>query len=440
MLHAPCCKLLIPVLLCIVLSACAGGITGSGQGKPTVIPVQLVEQQGQWFIQRQGQPYFIKGAGGRDHLEYLAQSGGNSVRTWSTKDAQRILDEAHKVGLTVMLGLRMGKERHGFDYHDKAAVARQKARIRETVLKYKDHSALLVWGIGNELDLFYTNTDMWYAVEDIAAMIKQLDPHHLVTTVTAGINEEKAALIARRVPSIDYLSINIYGGLETLPTTLEDIGYTGPYVVTEWGPTGHWEVEKTAWGVPIEQTSTEKAAIYRHRYEQGIAGAPGKALGSYAFLWGQKQETTPTWYGVFTEAGQPTEVVDSLHYLWMGEWPVAQAPSIVSFTLQGQPATDSLYLLPEQVVAVELDYQSGSDSHIDIHWEVLPESTDIKSGGDPEARPQPVPLKLMVDNQQGQMQFLAPQKPGAYRLFVSIENGTGKVANANFPFMVAPVD
>ncbi|GAB3029176.1 glycoside hydrolase family 2 TIM barrel-domain containing protein [Bowmanella dokdonensis] len=398
--------------------------------------MELVQRDGNWIILRDGEPYFIKGAGGSRRLDLLAQSGGNSVRTWSTDEAERILDEAHQQGLTVMLGLRLGKERHGFDYNDQQAVAEQKERIRQTVLKYKDHPALLAWGIGNEVDLFYTNTDVWYAVEDIAAMIQALDPNHLVTTVTAGIDKPKADLIAERVPSIDYLSINIYGGLENLPQRLTDIGYQGPYVVTEWGPTGHWEVPKTDWGVPIEQTSTEKAAIYRHRYEQGIAGAPGRALGSYAFLWGQKQETTPTWYGVFTEAGKPSEVVDSLTYLWTGQWPASRAPSVEAFTLNGKTAKQSVHLSPGQTVEVALDYQPGTGDSAIVRWEVLPESTDIKSGGDPEARPGAMDLTFTTGSQPGRMQFAAPTKPGPYRLFAYVENDSGKVATANVPFMV----
>ncbi|GGD69523.1 glycoside hydrolase family 2 TIM barrel-domain containing protein [Lacimicrobium alkaliphilum] len=430
-------QLMLSFLFVVSLGACTIAPGNESKRNSSAIPVKLVEREGHWFIERQGQPYFIKGAGGREHLTELAQSGGNSLRTWSADNASAILDQAYQAGLTVMLGLSMGKERHGFDYNDTAAVAEQKKRIRETVLKFKDHPALLAWGIGNELDLFYTNTGVWFAVEDIAAMIKRLDPHHLVTTVVAGVDKEKADLIASRVPSIDYLSINIYGGLENLPATLDEIGYNGAYVVTEWGPTGHWEIDKTDWGVPIEQTSTEKAAIYRHRYQQGIAAAPDKALGSYAFLWGQKQETTPTWYGVFNESGQPTEVVDSLEYLWTGEWPATRAPSIVSFTLEGQKATDSVHLKPGGIVDVSVNFKPGSDSPVSLYWEVLPESTDIKSGGDPEERPQPASLDVVTDNQHGSMQFLAPQIAGPYRLFVTIENGSGKVANANVPFMVA---
>ncbi len=400
------------------------------------VPVSLTNQDGKWQISRDGEPYFIKGAGGSADFAYLASVGGNSVRTWSTDNAARVLDEAHEQGLTVMLGISLGKERHGFDYDDEQAVAEQFDRVRKTVLKFKDHPALLTWGIGNEVDLFYTNTNVWYAVQDIAAMIQELDPNHLVTTVVAGINQEKADLIAQRVPDIDYLSINIYGGLETLPQTLDSIGYDDAYVVTEWGPTGHWEIQKTEWDAPIEQTSTQKAAIYQERYQRGITAASDQALGSYAFLWGQKQETTPTWYGVFTESGKPNEVVDTLEYLWTGKWPTVRAPSINQFTLNGEVASDSVRVAANSTVNAHVDVHVDEGQTVNYRWEILPESTDIKSGGDPESRPSAVTGRIVSHDGGGKMQFAAPDKPGAYRLFVYAENQAGKVANANVPFWV----
>ena len=46
----------------------------------------------------------------------LHSIGGNSIRTWSTENAQEILkDEAHgKYGISVCLGLWVGHGRHGF--------------------------------------------------------------------------------------------------------------------------------------------------------------------------------------------------------------------------------------------------------------------------------------------------------------------------------------
>lgn len=407
----------------------AWGLSFSALAVP--VDVVLHEQDGQYQLYRDGKPYFVKGAGGHSHLALLAASGANSVRTWSTDNAQQILDEAQANGLTVLMGLRLGHERHGFDYNDVQAVAKQLAEVRQQVLKYKDHPALLGWGVGNEVDLFYTNTRVWYAVEDIAKMIKSLDPHHIVTTVTAGIDKDKADLIQARVPSIDFLSVNIYGGLETLPQHLLDIGYSGPYLVTEWGPTGHWQVARTDWDVPIEQTSTQKAASYRSRYEGGILSAPNRALGSYAFLWGQKQETTPTWYGVFTEAGKPNEVVDSLYYLWKGEWPAKRAPSVMALKIDGKVAEQNVHLRKQTLYKVDVQLSGETPS---IRWEVLPESTDIKAGGDPEARPHVIE-GLVTATGQGQWQLMTPDVPGPYRLFL-YATANDKVATANIPFYV----
>lgn len=399
------------------------------------IHTELQLNDGHYQIIRDGKPYFIRGAGGRSYLAKLKASGANTVRTWGTDGAEALLDEAQKQGLSVMLGLRLGHERHGYDYDDATAVQKQFEDVKAQVLKFKDHPALLAWGIGNEVDLFYTNTKVWYAVEDIAKMIKAVDPHHLVTTVTAGIDKQKADLIMQRVPSIDYLSINIYGGLETLPQHLLDIGYTGAYVVTEWGPTGHWQVPRTEWDVPIEQTSTEKATSYRSRYEGGVLSAPERALGSFAFLWGQKQETTPTWYGVFTESGHPNEVVDSLQYLWTGSWPQKRAPSIEALTINGEVAKSNVYLEAGESAAANVEIIERSHSTLHIRWEILPESTDIKAGGDPEDRPHALG-GLFTLQRNGQLQFIAPSEGGAYRLFVYVTDEQGKVATGNIPFFV----
>ncbi|MCW8091506.1 glycoside hydrolase family 2 TIM barrel-domain containing protein [Alteromonas sp. ASW11-130] len=430
----------IVLLLCLGCSNLNNNTPPPQDGQPssfsTPVPVEVRNDNGHYQIYRGGKPFFIKGAGGSSHLLALADAGGNAFRTWSTYNAKQLLDEAHRNGLVVMLGISLGHERHGFDYSDKQAVQKQFERVQDEVLEYKDHPALLAWAIGNEVDLFYTNPDVWYAVEQIASFIQQVDEYHLVTTVTAGIDKEKLNLIQKRVPSLDFLSINIYGGLSSLPQDLLDMGYAGPFVITEWGPTGHWQVRKTNWEAPIEQTSSEKAASYQQRYEQGIVNAKGKALGSFAFLWGQKQETTPTWYGVFTESGNPTEAVDTLTYNWTGKWPDERAPSIERITLERKSRFDNIKVQAEQRISAEVIFTSSQDNSPAIQWEVLPESTDIKAGGDPESRPQPVKGLNVTSNGKGKVTLDAPATPGAYRLFVYVTNANGKAAYANIPFWV----
>ena len=61
------------------------------------IPVLSVDTKKKEFIgklYRNGEPYFVKGAGGYENFEKLKEYGGNSVRLWSTHEALKYLDKA----------------------------------------------------------------------------------------------------------------------------------------------------------------------------------------------------------------------------------------------------------------------------------------------------------------------------------------------------------
>lgn len=399
------------------------------------IKVEVRKSGDGYQLWRGGQPYYVKGAGGTSYLSRIAEYGGNSIRTWGTQNARAILDSAHQNGLTVMMGLPVAAERHGFDYNDADAVEKQLQRVREEVMALKDHPALLVWGIGNELNLSYKNPKVWDTVNDIARMIHELDPNHPATTVLAGVNKAEIDHIKARTTEIDLLAVNTYGGLETLPAKIRETGWTGAYLVTEWGPTGHWEGMQTSWGAPVEETSSEKAAVYKRRYAYSMETDTLNCLGSYVFLWGQKQERTPTWYGLFTEDGEESEVIDLIHFLWSGAYPANLAPHIYSFQLDGRKSHQSVRLeagLPYEANVRVLDPEHAKLSY---RWELLPEATEVGEGGDFEKRPSG--LTLQYDKLDGhRISLTAPAKRGAYRLFVYVSDGQNKVATANIPFFV----
>src|SRR5688572_31455207 len=106
--------------------------------------------------------------------------------------------------------------------------------------------------------------------------------------------------------------------------------------------------------MPIEETSSEKAAVYKSRYEYSVERDKEKCLGSYVFLWGQKQERTPTWYGLFTEAGEESEVIDVMQYLWTGKWPKNRAPHLEFMQIDGKKAIDNIYLTPDTNYPVQV--------------------------------------------------------------------------------------
>ena len=403
------------------------------EAKP--IKVELIRVDSNYQLFRGGEKYFIKGAGGGAYPSRIAEYGGNSIRTWGTKNAQRELDSAHKYGLTVLMGLDVSSERHGFNYDDSAAIKKQLDRLREEIIKYKDHPALLAWAIGNELNLQYKNPKVWNAVNDISKMIHQLDPNHPTTTVLAGINKTLVDYIKERTPDIDLLSINTYAGLSNLPRTIIQSGWNGPYMVTEWGPTGHWEGLQTKWKSSIEETSSEKAAVYKNRYETAIEKNKDKCMGSYVFLWGQKQERTPTWYGVFTEKGEESEVVDVMQFLWSGNWPKNKAPHLYSLKVDNKKAIDDIYLSPgENYKAIAVAFDPDKDK-LFYRWELMPEPTQLSTGGDFEARPKSLD-GLVKPGENGNVTIKTPDKEGAYRLFVYIMDGNNNVATANVPFYV----
>ena len=163
--------------------------------------VVVVRDGDSYHLTVDGAPFFVKGAGldSGDPTE-LAARGANAFRTWHTdpgRAGKAMLDRAQALGLHVALGLEMSAPRHGFDYSDAKVIAAQQEQMRAVVLRYKDHPAVLVWVVGNELNLSSKDARVWDAVESATRMIHALDPNHPVLTPLAGLDpavvaEEKA--------------------------------------------------------------------------------------------------------------------------------------------------------------------------------------------------------------------------------------------------------
>lgn len=417
------------LFVCCLMLACVC------QAAHRPVKVEIKGTPGHYQLFRDGKPYLVRGVGGRAYkLGLLKSIGGNSIRTWSVGDG-RILDAAEAHGLTVALCLDVGRQRLGFDYSDKAAVARQLERFRQQVLKYRNHPALLVWIIGNELNYGSTNPRVWNAVNDISKMIHRLDPNHPTTTALAGIGADNYEAIRERAPDLDFLSVQLYGGLHWLPSQVKKIGVRMPIMVTEWGTIGHWETPKTSWGAPIEINSSEKALRYLNGYEQVIKPMAGEVIGSYAFLWGHKLERTPTWYGMFAPDGSVTQVIDDLAYAWTGHWPAHRSPVLDGLTLDGQHAADNVTLVAGKVYTALVRASDPDGDKLAYRWQVREESGSRKVGGDEEKMPARLP-GLVKPTAAAKVRLTAPAKPGPYRLYVYVRDSRGATAYANVPFLV----
>ena len=404
------------------------------------IKVEIEKTERGYRLLRGGEPYAVRGAGmGGDDIARFAASGGNSIRTWTTmragRDTRELLDTAHAHGVSVALGLPMRPERHGFDYDDAVAVAEQLEIMRAEVLKYRDHPAVLVWLIGNELNHHYTNPRVYDAVNDVAAMIEELDPYHPTSTTTSGFKPDVIAEILARAPALDFISFQNYGSLFRLPQGLADTGFNQPFMVTEWGTIGYWETDQTDWGAPVELHSSDKADTFLRGYRDILAPLEGQLIGSYAFFWGQKQERTPTWFGMLAEDGDLTEVVDVMQYAWTGEWPENRTPRVEAMLLDGKKSTDSVTLAPGQAYEAIFEVRDPDGDTVSYRWELKPESTATTAGGDYE---EPLGnLDGFLSNPGAATTTLAAPPPGKYRLFAYAWDEAGRVAHANIPLLVA---
>jgi len=439
-------KVIIAMYLCnsFLLSAQNRGIFSHSDTIFQNTKVEIKKNSSRGFeLLVNGNPVFIKGAVGNDGIELVKKYGGNAIRSGYRKER---LDEAHALGLMALVNLPVASQRDGFDYDDAEAVKKQHEKIINIVRETKDHPAVLMWALGNELDhvpqkiyepgKIYYNMKVWDAVNDLAKAIHKTDPNHPVMTVVGSITEHKINALIRQCPNLDLLGINEYGDLLKIPDWLRSWGWTRPYMVTEWGPTGFWQTPQTPWGYHIEETSSEKADKYKERYEGAILKDKDMCLGSFVFLWRQHQEYTHTWFGMFDKQWRETEAVDVMRYEWTGTLPANRAPRVDSMRINGKSARDFVYLSPgEKAVAKVWMRDPDKNDTIRYEWELLPEQTDFGYGGNGEKKPAPIDCSFKITS-NGTVNFVAPSNEGTYRLFVAGYDNGNHVATANIPFYV----
>ena len=415
----------------IILTACGCRAQSSAKSNGPA-KVELRQEAGRWQLSVNRQPFFIKGAGGEGSLAKLKEAGGNSIRTWGADRLQSVLDEAQKQGLTVCAGIWLHHERdtEGFDYSNPAMVKAQLEQVRQYVLRFKDHPALLLWGLGNEMEGYEAGNkvEIWNAVNEAAKLTKQLDPNHPTMTVISELGGERVASIHRHCPDIDIVGINTYAGAPSIAERYAKLNGTKPYIITEFGPPGPWEGGKTSWGAAYEPTSTEKAECYRRAYRGSIEQKP-LCLGSYAFLWGQKQETTVTWFGMYLKDGDKLQAVDTMTELWTGRAPANPCPLIKQLKIR-----DPREFAPGAAFFADLEAADPQGRPLQVRWVIQPEQLKKLTAG-AEEQVLPELADLIVRNDLRHAELRAPQQPGGYRLFAYVRNGAG-AAVANVPFHV----
>lgn len=136
-------------------------------------------------------------------LEIMKEAGVNTVRLYSPVDNRDVLDAFANAGIKVIIGF--GYNQNG--YYDILS-----GSFIDYINKFKDHSAILFWELGNEYNYhpewFNGDINNWYkALNEAAKNIHKADELHPVATAHGEIPDSK---ILNDCPDIDIWGMNVY--------------------------------------------------------------------------------------------------------------------------------------------------------------------------------------------------------------------------------------
>lgn len=325
------------------------GFSYIGNSQTSQVSVQK-NSEGDWVLLVDGEPYFVKGVhyrvtkvgqspdhktledwafydyngngkidgpydawGDKNHnneqdfdedavgdFRLLKEMGANTIRWYSNdfKDQQPnkqlLRDLYHGYGIRVAIGDKFGAYtiasgaswEKGTDYRDSQQQANMLESVKKMVLEHKDEPYTLLWLLGNENNLWFTNTNAAeypeaYAqfLNKAARLIHQLDGKHPVALVNGDL--KLLNYYAKFCPDIDIFGVNAYRGPDGFGGLWEEVKeiYGRPVLITEYG------------GSYAHGLDEERQAGYHRgcwldivRNRTGNKGS-GNAIGGFIFEW-----------------------------------------------------------------------------------------------------------------------------------------------------------
>jgi hypothetical protein len=166
-----------------------------------------------------------------------------------------------------------------------------------------------MWDVGNEVLLttqdHYSGADIEtqriaYAkyVERITQAIHAIDPNHPVTSTDAWTGAWP--YYKQYTPDLDLYAVNSYGAVCNVKSDWHNGGYTKPYIVTETGEAGEWEVPNDTNGEPNQPTDQQTRDGYTNAWKC-ITSDTGVALGATMFNYGTENDFGGIWYNLIPE-------------------------------------------------------------------------------------------------------------------------------------------
>jgi len=386
----------------------------------------------EWRLFVDNKPFEIKGVTfGYDnnpakydsYFSELNSLGVNTIRLWaSSENTPKLLDVAQAHGIKVMLGIWMRHGRPGmedddrFDYlGDTEGMEAMYTNAINKVEQYKNHPAILSWGVANEVYLNIETDEEKVAysklLERICSQIKKNDPNHPIISVDAwtfGLDWWQ-----EYVPSIDIYGINIYGGAAKY--IAEEIGQRGidkPYIITEYGVTGEWDIKAMKNGVVFEPTDQNKYDVIVHGYKEWIKNEE-KCLGVYVFHFADGDDFLATWLLTHVN-GMKRPQYWAIREAYTGKKPINMVPKIKKLLLPEEEIKSGTW------VPVELEVSDKENDKLEVSFYY-----NQRTGS--RRRRNQINKLISRGNHESGFEIQLPKEHGGIKVYVYVKDSFGNV-------------
>ena len=183
-------------------------------------------------------------------LALMQDAGINTIRVYAPIDDKAVLDKIDAAGIKIIMGFGYNDSRDKFNMAS--------GNYLNYINTYKNHSAILMWELGNEYNYhpewFQGDIKNWYSALNTAAnLIHEHDKIHLVATAHGELPD---ALALSSCPNIDVWGMNVYrwDNPEAIFSQWEAIS-TKPMYISEAGGDSYMTLTKAG----FEQGENQKA-------------------------------------------------------------------------------------------------------------------------------------------------------------------------------------
>ncbi len=232
-------------------------------------------------------------------FELMRRMGVNTIR-WYVNDFpnqstnKKLLRDLFKTyGIRTAVGDKFGAYtigsgaswKDGTDYRDPVQQEKMLESVRKMVDDHKNEPYTLLWLLGNENNLKFTNTnaakypaDYAKFVNRAAKMIHEMDPMHPVAIVNG--DTQMIFYYKKHCPDVDIFGANSYRGPKGFGGLWKEVAKSlgKPVLITEYGG-------DQANGWDEGQQARHHEACWRDIWHNRTGHGMGNALGGFAFEW-----------------------------------------------------------------------------------------------------------------------------------------------------------